>query len=188
MSETNQEFQELQETQQEAASMFGAMSAASIVYGIILIIISMLIFMNVKETYVVVTTLLGVYLIVKGVIDFFAVFNTRNPHRGMTLFVSILSFIIGLIVVGSPVFAAAIGTTFILWMIGLTFIISGFMSFKQSVPMAIISIVIGFLMLIFTPESAAVIAWFIALMLLLSGIFTIVFGAATKNVARELRG
>ena len=55
----------------EVASAFSAMSTVSIVYGIILIIISMLIFTNTKETYVVVTTLLGVYLIVKGFIDFF---------------------------------------------------------------------------------------------------------------------
>jgi uncharacterized membrane protein HdeD (DUF308 family) len=54
--------------------------------------------------------------------------------------------------------------------------------------MAIISIIIGLLMLFFTQETAVVFAWVIALLLLLSGIFTIIFGAATKNVAREIKG
>lgn len=184
----NEENQVTKEEAQEVAGMFGAMSAVSIVYGIILIIISMLIFMNVKEAYVLITTLLGVYLIVKGFIDFFAVFNSRNPHRGMTLFVSIVSFLAGLFVLGAPVFAATIGITFIFYVIGFTFILGGVMSFKESIPMAIVSIAIGFMMFIFTKESAIAVAWFIALLLLISGVFTIVFGAVAKNTAREIKG
>jgi uncharacterized membrane protein HdeD (DUF308 family) len=174
--------------EKEMAGAFGAMSAVSIVYGIILIIISMLIFTNTKETYVVVTTLLGIYLIVKGFIDFFAVFSSRNPHRGMTLFVSIISFLAGLFVIAAPLFSTVAVTGFVIYVLAFTFIIGGIASFKESIPMAIISIIIGLLMLFFTQETAVVFAWFIALLLLLSGIFTIIFGAATKNVAREIKG
>ncbi len=184
----NEENQVVDEEAQEVAGMFGAMSAVSIVYGIILIIISMLIFMNTKETYVVVTTLLGVYLIVKGFIDFFAVFNSRNPHRGITLFVSIVSFLAGLFVISAPLFATVAVATFVIYVLGFTFILGGIMSFKESIPMAIVSIAIGLLMFFFTKETAVAFAWFIALLLLLGGVFTIVFGAAAKNTARELKG
>jgi len=178
----------MNEESKEVAGMFGTMSTVSIIYGIILIIISMLIFMNTKETYVVVTTLLGVYLIVKGFIDFFAVFNSSNPQRGMTLFVSIVSFLGGLFVISAPLFATVAVTSFVIYVIGFTFILGGVMSFKESIPMAIISIIIGLLMFFFTKETAVAFSWFIALLLLLSGIVTIVFGAASKNVARELNG
>ena len=79
-------------------------------------------------------------------------------------------------------------TAFVIYVLAFTFIIGGIASFKESIPMAIISIIIGLLMLFFTKETAVAFSWFIALLLLLSGVFTIVFGAATKNVARELKG
>ena len=169
------------------AGVFNIMSSASIVYGIILIIISMLIFTNVGKAYILMATLLGIYLVVKGFIDFFATFNSHNSHRGMTLFASIVNFIVGLFVLGAPVFATTLGVAFIFYIIGLTFILGGVISFEESIPMAIISIIIGLMMFIFTKESAIVVAWFIALLLLLSGIITILFGATTRNIAREIK-
>ena len=176
----------MDESNKEVAGMFGTLSAASVVYGIILIFIAMLIFMNTKESYVFVTKLLAVYLLVKGIIDFVAVFNSRNPHRGRTLFVSVISFIAGLIVLAEPLYSAVFITGFAIYVLGFAFIFSGFMLFKESVIMAILSIIIGFLMFFFTKETAAIMAWFVALMILLSGVFAIVFGASAKNVAREM--
>jgi uncharacterized membrane protein HdeD (DUF308 family) len=180
------EVTKLDEEKEMAAGMFGAMSTASIVYGIILIIISMFIFTNTKESYVLITMLMGVYLIVKGFIDFFAVFNSKNPHRMMTLFVSVISFIGGIFVLTAPFFATGIIAMFVIYVIGFSFILSGIVSFKSSIPMAILSIIIGILMFFFTKETAVGLAWFIGLLLLIAGAVSIVFGASAKNVVREL--
>ncbi len=180
------EISTINEEKEMAAGMFGAMSTASIIYGIILIIISMFIFTNTKETYVIVTMLLGIYLIVKGFIDFFAVFSSKNPHRGMTLFVSIVSFIGGIFVLSAPLFATGIVATFVIYVIGFSFILSGIVSFKTSISMAILSILIGVMMFFFTKETAVGLAWLIGFLILIAGVVSIVFGASAKNVVREL--
>jgi uncharacterized membrane protein HdeD (DUF308 family) len=186
MNEENKQI--INDESKEIAGLFGAMSTASIVYGIILIIISMFLFISPEKSYVIVTTLLGVYLVVKGLIDFIAVFNTRNPRRGMTLFSSAVSFIAGFIVLAVPVFSATFLTTFAIFAIGISFIIAGFTLFKESIPMAIINIIIGIMMFFFTAGVAVAFVWIIAFLLLLGGVFSIVFGAQAKNVVREIKG
>ncbi len=180
------EVSEFNEEKEVVTGVFGAMSTASIVYGIILIIISMFLFTSPEKSYLLVTTLLGIYLVVKGLIDFIAVFNSKNPHRGATLFASVVSFIAGFIVLAVPVFSATFLVTFVVYVIGFSFILTGIMSFKASIPMAIIYILLGFAMFFFTEGVATGLVWFIAFLLLLGGIFSIVFGASAKNVVREL--
>ncbi|XLQ20378.1 MAG: DUF308 domain-containing protein [Candidatus Moraniibacteriota bacterium] len=170
-----------------AAGMFGAMSTASIVYGIILIIISMFLFTSPDKSYMLVTTLLGIYLVVKGLIDFIAVFNSNNSDKGMTLFSSVVSFLAGFIVLSATVFATTFLVTFVIYVIGFSFVLSGLMGFKNSIPMALVNIAIGVLMFFFTEGVATGFVWMMAFLILLGGVFSIVFGAAAKNVVREIK-
>lgn len=186
MNEENKEVVNV--SNQEVAGMFGAMSTASIVYGIILIIISMFLFTSPEKSYLIVTTLLGIYLVVKGLIDFIAVFNSSNPQKGMTLFVSIFSFLAGMLMLAVPTFAATSLVTFAVYFMGISLIISGIHIFKESIPMAMVTIALGVMMFFFTKGVAVSFVWFIAFLLLLGGVFSIVFGAKAKNVAREING
>lgn len=165
---------------------FRSMSTVSIIHGIILVIIAMLIFTNAKEAYVMVTTLLGIYLLVKGAIDFFVNFHGSRPDRGAMLFSSIVSIIAGMIVVVNPVFLTVLFGTLIIYVIGFAFIVSGVLSFRTSASMAIINILIGFVMLFFTESVAIGMIWFIALLILLGGILSIILGAHASNIAREI--
>jgi len=176
----------LKEEKEIVSGMFSAMSTASIVYGIILIIISMFLFTSPGKSYMLVTTLLGIYLVVKGIIDFIAVFNSNNSNKGMILFASVVYFISGFIVLSATMFATVFLVTLVVYVIGFSFILSGIVGFKESVPMAIVNIMIGFLMLFFEESVAIGFIWLISFMILLGGVFSIIFGATAKNVAREI--
>lgn len=170
----------------EASEMFYSLSRASIIYGMLLILISMLIFTNTKESYMFVTTLLGVYLIVHGVIDFVGSFAKSNTRKGATLASGIVGFLLGLFVVSAPMFATTFLVTLVVYAIGLGFIFTGIVLLADSIPSAILHIIIGLLMFFFSQEFAVGFAWFIALLLLFAGLVTIVFGATAKGAAREI--
>ncbi len=168
------------------SDIFGAMGTASIVYGIILIIISMLLFTSPEKSYMLVTTLLGIYLVVKGLIDFIAVFNSKNSQRGVILFSGIVSFIAGLVVLSTIVFTTTFLVTFIIYVIGFSFILNGLVNIKKILSVALIDIAIGFVMFFFKEGVAIGFVWLLAFLILLGGIFSITFGAMTKNISREI--
>lgn len=176
----------MNEIQTNVSTLFKSMSMMSIVYGIILIIISMFLFTNTEQAYILVTTLLGVYLLVRGLIDFVVVFDTTHEHRGTELFMSVIYIIAGFIAVMHPLLATTFLATFIVYIIGFSFIIGGFLTCKISVPMALLNIVLGVLMLFYTQIFAYGFVWVIALVILLSGVFTITFGAIVNGVAHTI--
>lgn len=165
-----------------------AVSGVSIVYGIILIIISMMIFANPEEAYMLVVKLLGVYLLVKGIIDFFAVFRSKTQRRGELLFASAVGIICGSLVLLQPIIATKFLAGLMTYFIGFSFIISGFVAFSESKIASILSILLGVLMLFFTKEFAIGFAWLFALLILFLGIVTLIFGASTRNAARDIEG
>lgn len=174
--------------QREVSGIFSSMSTISIVYGIILIIISMFLFANVGETYMFATTLLGIYLLVKGLIDFVAVFNTQNEHRGGILLASVVYALAGFFVVMNPLFSGTFLVTFILYIVAFSFVFGGVVSlFSDAKMMGFVNIVIGCLMF-FSPQIFATgFVWVLAFMILLGGIFTIIFGAMANSVSRAIK-
>ncbi len=180
------EITKFEEEKMVMSSMFGAVSTSSIVYGIMLIIISMFLFINPGQSYMLVTILLGVYLVVKGLIDFIAVFNSDNPQKGITLFDSVISFIAGFIVLSTTVFVMKFLVTFIVYIIGFSFILSGVIGFKKSILISLINIAIGILMFFFTESVAVGFVWLLAFLILLGGVFSITFGAMTRDIVRKI--
>lgn len=176
----------LNEEKAIASGVFGAMSTVSIIYGIILIIISMFLFTSPEKSYMLVTTLLGVYLVVKGLIDFIAVFNGNNPQKGAILFSSVVSFVAGFIVLSATVVVTTFLVTFVIYIIGFSFILSGLVDLKESLSRALVSIAIGVLMFFFEEGVATGFVWLLAFLILIGGIFSITFGAMTKNVVRAI--
>ena len=178
----------MKNAQMEASDIFSSMSTVSIVYGIILIIIAMFLFTNTGQTYMFATTLLGIYLLVKGLIDFVAVFNTRNENRVGILLSSAVYVLAGFFVVMNPLFSGTFLVTFILYIIAFSFVFGGVVSFfSDAKVMGIVNIAIGVLMF-FSPQIFAWgLVWLIAMVILLGGIFTIIFGAMANSVSREIK-
>ncbi len=169
-----------------ASSMIEATETASIIYGIMLIIISMFLFTSPGSSYILATILLGVYLIVRGIIDFIAIFNKANKHRILTTVFSIINIITGFVVLSSIVFSTIVLMTLVVYIIGFNFIFMGIMDFKNSILMAIINIIIGVMMFFFTGGAALGFIWALAFFILLEGIFLIVFGAKLNNVSQKI--
>jgi uncharacterized membrane protein HdeD (DUF308 family) len=94
----------------------------SILLGIIAIFLGVLVLRNIWSTVVLLTAILGVYWIISGIVDFImAVGDKAYPQRGFTIFLAIVQFIAGIVIVAYPAESA----TAMSWLLGLWFVILG---------------------------------------------------------------
>jgi len=171
----------------ETKTILSSGATISIVTGIIMIIVSIYILSNPAISIVQLITLMAIYLIIKGVLDFFSAFSSKVKQRGWTIFGAIVGFIAGVIILAYPLMASVVTVTFYVWLIAFALIINGILSMKESVALGIISVIVGILLL-FVPviSTAAVIIWLIGFMVLFLGIFSIIAGAKLNFEAKKI--
>lgn len=171
--------------------MAGAMksvSTASIIYGVIMIIIALFLFTNPENAMTILVKLFGVYAIVYGAIEFFSMFSSRNPSKGFSFFVAIINILVGIFVLSHVFFATAVTTLFVGYMIAFALIIAGIAYFKEHPFLGILKILIGiFIIFAFTVQTVTLIIWIIALLTLFAGIVAIVFGASANLDSKEAK-
>jgi uncharacterized membrane protein HdeD (DUF308 family) len=172
---------------EEEKTILSSGSAVSIVTGIILIVISIMIMTNPGTSVLLLTTLLGIYLLIKGVFDLFTSFSSKTKNRGLTVFSAIVGILAGVFIVANPLLGSVVSVVFFVWMIAFALIISGILSMMDSVGMGILSIIIGILLLFASSVGvAAVFIWLLGFLVLFLGIFSIIAGAKLNFEAKKI--
>lgn len=171
----------------ETRELLSSGSTVSIMMGIILVIISIKILSEPGVSVMALVRLLGIYLLLKGVIDFFTTFSSETKSKGFTIFGAIIGIIAGIIIISQPLFASVVTTTFLIWTLAIALIVSGAFSMSDSFVSGVLSIIVGFL-IFFIPSVAlaATLIWLIGFLILFAGIFSIIAGAKLNLEARKI--
>ena len=158
--------------------MLQSSSTISIVIGII---------SNPGISVIALITLLGIYLFIKGIIDFISIFSSKNKHRGLTIFASIVGIIAGIVILAHPLISSLFASTFFVWVIAFSLIVNGIASMSESVLFGIISLIVGVIFLFASVVSITIgLVWIIGLFLLFGGIFSIAAGAGFNLEAKKI--
>ena len=97
----------------------------SAILGALAIIAAIICLKNIAQTVIILTLILGIYWVVYGVIDVVMGIGDRSlPHRGLTIFVGVVSIIAGVIVLSYPVNSART----LALLLGIWFIVLGCLS------------------------------------------------------------
>jgi uncharacterized membrane protein HdeD (DUF308 family) len=94
------------------------------ILGLLSIAVGLFMVRNVFDTLRIFAFVLGVFWVISGVVDFFGgIFAKDLPSRGWTIFIGVLSFVAGVIVLAQP----AISLATLAWIIGIWLIVDGLM-------------------------------------------------------------
>ena len=94
------------------------------ILGLLSIAVGLFMVRNVFGTLRLFAFILGVFWVISGIVDVFGgIFMKGMPHRGWTIFIGVLSFIAGVIVLAQP----AISLATLAWIIGIWLIVDGVM-------------------------------------------------------------
>ena len=163
--------------------------------GIAALLLGFLLFGQPGTTLVVLTVWLGAYWLVDGVLYLVRAFTGAGGARGWQAFAGIVSFIAGLLVLGQPILAGVITTSFAVYLLAFGIIANGLIqlfagrfspeSFERErswVSVLLGSLyVVGGLILLFHPAITAI------TLLNLFGIWALIVGVAYIFLAFRLR-
>ena len=92
------------------------------VLGVLGILVGIFVLRHLFQTVVILVVLLGVYWVIHGIIEFFvAVDHKGAPGRGVSIFMGILSFIAGVIVLSWPAPTLLV----LVWVLGIWLVVYG---------------------------------------------------------------
>jgi uncharacterized membrane protein HdeD (DUF308 family) len=98
-------------------------------FGIITLLVGILCLRHIFQTVAALALILGIVWVIVGVMDFFAgVFIKGMPRRGWTIFMGVLGFVAGLVVLMQP----AISLVTLAWVLGIWLIVYGTMEIVAS--------------------------------------------------------
>ena len=149
--------------------------------GIAAIILGALLITNTGRTTVVLIQLLGFYWLIKGMFSIIAIF-IDSSQWGWKLLIGILSIVAGILVLGSPFLSTAIVTLTLVLVLGINGIIIGLVQIIQAFQggglgtgiLGVLSVILGFLLIIHRYSAAAAVPYALAIFLLIGGVVAIV--------------
>jgi uncharacterized membrane protein HdeD (DUF308 family) len=158
--------------------MLASHSRTYIIVGIILTIVGIYFLSHPTAPILTRISLLGIYFVIKGVLDFFSIFHSGTKRKGWTVAGAIFGIIAGIIILAYPMLASLVTVTFFTWIAALGLIVYGAVALGESVIFGLLSIITG-LLLFFVPPmaTATAIGWIIGFLVLILGISSISIGA-----------
>lgn len=147
-------------------------------------------FLLLTETAVTLTTLvvlLGIYWFVLGVVDIARMFSSPRGW-GWSLFSGILGILAGLVLIRHPLWSAAIGASFLVWIVGTLGLLIGAVGIFRAITgggwgMAIgaaLSILLGLLLIFHTGATIVVLVYTAGLLALIGGIVGVIGAIALR--------
>ncbi|HEY1331210.1 MAG TPA: HdeD family acid-resistance protein [Actinomycetota bacterium] len=107
----------------------GGMRVLMAILGILSILIGLFFMRHVYQTVAIIAFLLGLFWVVGGIIEFVVAVSHRDmPGRGWRIFMGILGFIAGLIVLAEP----GISLVTLAWVLGIWLVVYGIMEIVVS--------------------------------------------------------
>ena len=154
-----------------------------LIEGILLIILGIMFFVNPYSTLVTAVWVLGIYWIIRGIIELVSLIWDRSMW-GWKIFAGILSAVAGWILFQQPLGGTLVLSATLVFMLGFIGIFMGISALIQgfkgagwgSIIMGIISIVLGIILLMNAGGAAAWMPWALGIMAIFSGI-TALFSA-----------
>ena len=169
--------------------------------GITATLLGILLFTQTGVTLMVFMLFVGAYWFVDGIFTVFASIKGRKylANWGWGIFVGIISLLAGLVVLGQPLAAALITSSFMIYLVGFMIIISGISSIATGIRLrkeidnewsmiigGVLSLIFG-LLLIFNPLiSLVVLLYFIGALSLVGGIILIVLAFKIRTAGKQL--
>ncbi len=102
----------------------GGFRVAMAILGVLSILIGLYLMRNVGDSLAVIALLIGIFWVVGGIIEFItAIAHKGMPGRGWRIFMGLLGFVAGVIVLEQP----AISLVTLTWVMGIWFIVYGIM-------------------------------------------------------------
>ncbi len=145
--------------------------------GICALIIGFLLLTNTGATLATLTVLLGIYWFVIGLFDLVRMF-TDPTGWGWKLFSGIVGILAGLVLIRNPLWSAAIGTSILVWMVGILGLMLGVGGVIRAVTgagwgsaISGLAIILLSLVLLFHTATTVVVLFYTA------GVLAVVFGA-----------
>ncbi len=166
--------------------------------GIAAVILGLLLLTNTATTLATLVILLGVYWFVLGIFDLVRIFT--DPYGwGWKLLSGIVGIAAGLVLIRHPLWSAAIGSSLLVWVIGIFGLIIGSLALLRAVTGAgwgsafsgLLSILLGLLLLFHTATTVVVLVYTVGIIAIVGGgaeiIGSIVFraqlGAGERRMA-----
>lgn len=149
--------------------------------GIALIIIGALFLVNPAQTAVLVTTLIGIYWLIEGILSIVSIFMDHSAW-GWKLIIGILGIIAGIVILQHPLWApAVVGATLVI-ILGIQGILMGIMQLIMALQgggwglaiLGVISVVIGAILLFNVWVATVSLPWVIGIFAIIGGILAII--------------
>lgn len=149
--------------------------------GIAMLIIGLLLITNTGMTVYTLTVFLGVYWLIGGIFDLVGMF-VDHSQWGWKLASGILGILAGVIIVRNPMWSAVILTSALVWLLAFAGIIIGVLGLIRAFGgaglgagvLAVISLVLGVILLFNTAISAVTLVYVAAIWALIAGVAAIV--------------
>lgn len=171
---------------------------ASLVLGIIFIAVSLLVFMNPGESYLALSVIYGVMVVISGIMEIYLGINTpAQSGRGWLIAAGIIELLLGVLLFAMP----AVMISILPFVLGFWLMFRGFMTIGVASDMigdgikgagwtlafAIVAVICSFLILANPVLGVGAIVIWLGISLLLSGITLIVFAFHLYSLRKNLK-
>jgi uncharacterized membrane protein HdeD (DUF308 family) len=164
-----------------------------LIEGILLIIIGIFFFVSPYQTLVTAVWVLGLYWLIRGVIDLVSLIWDRAMW-GWKIFAGILGIVAGWILLQQPLGGALVLSSTLVFMLGFIGIFIGIASLIRgfqgagwgTIILGVVEIVLGIILLMNAGGAASWMPWVLGGLAILGGILTIVFSFGLRNVENTI--
>jgi uncharacterized membrane protein HdeD (DUF308 family) len=152
----------------------------TLITGIAAIIVGILILTTPVKSTVVIVQFLGIYWLVSGIMSIVAMFVDHTAW-GWKLFIGILGIIAGILIIQSPLWAAVLVPTTLVWVLGLEGIVIGIVALFQAFKgagwgagiLGVLSIIFGIYLMGNALAGAVALVWIAGILGIVGGIYAI---------------
>lgn len=157
-----------------------------LIQGICAVVIGFLLLTDTAATLLSLVILLGIYWFVLGVIDIVRAFS--GVQWGWWLFSGVVGILAGLVLIRHPLWSAAIGTSILVWVVGILGVVYGVISLFRiftgggwgAAIVGVLSILFGLVLLFHTATTVMVLVYTAGVLALVGGIVEIVGAIALR--------
>ena len=183
--------------EQKAKEALASLWWMPLIRGILLVIFGILMFTQPGATLMSLLWFMGIYWIVDGVFSLIEGVRGHAEKSRIWIFISgIVSILGGLFILGNPIVAGLVGSTFVAYLIGITILISGIMmifagrdndgarqwSFWGLV-MGILYVLFGIFVVTHPVATMATLTWLFSIWAIVAGVIAIVMAFQVRGLA-----
>ncbi|MEM7128906.1 MAG: DUF308 domain-containing protein [Chloroflexota bacterium] len=179
-------------TELEMKEVLSSLWWMPLIRGILLILFAILMFVQPGSTLLSLIWFMGIYWIVDGVFCLIEGVRGHAEKSRLWMFIGgVVSILAGFFIVGNPIAAGMVGGTFLVYLIGITTIITGVMMIFAGrdghwtwwgVIMGILYIVFGIFIVANPLMTLATLVWLIPIWALVSGIFAVALSFQLRTI------